>query len=249
MVTEAFRQNLTARGVDPAKIDVVTNGVNCDRFSRARVTQDARQKLGIPADVFLAGYIGTTGLAHGLESLLDAAEHLQARRDIRLLIMGEGADRGRLEARAQERGLKNICFADRVPQEQVSDYYAALDLAIVHLKPEPLFKSVIPSKIFELMAMDVPILLASPTDGEAARIIDAAGCGVCIPSGDAASLADTVAKLAAEPLRLQALGRRGRPVAHQQYSRQFKARAALAALELAAAGTSPAPIAAIKSAA
>ena len=72
------------------------------------------------------------------------------------------------------------------------------------------------------------------TDGEAARIIDAAGCGVCIQSGDPASLAETVIQLADEPQRLQAIGRRGRAVAAQRYSRQMKACEALRSLELAA---------------
>jgi glycosyltransferase involved in cell wall biosynthesis len=227
-LTRPFKHDLVQRGIDPDKIDVVTNGVDAQKFARARLADDARHELGVPRDAFLAGYIGTTGLAHGLETVVRAADRCRDHRQIQLLVMGEGAQRQQLEADAAALQLDNVHFRDRVPHADVPRYYAALDVAIVHLKPQPVFRTVIPSKIFELMAMEVPILMA--IEGEAARIVTEAGCGVCIPSGDPHVLAETVLRLAADPQALREMGQRGRAVAIEQFDRTELANAALGAI-------------------
>jgi glycosyltransferase involved in cell wall biosynthesis len=250
-LTNAFRRDLTVRGIAGEKIEVVTNGVDVAQFNRGTVTYDARQRLGIPADKFLAGYIGTTGMAHGLETILDAADlcgsainnqqsaisnQQRPGSDIHFLIMGEGAERERLEADARTRGLTNLQFADRVPQEEVPNYLAALDLAIIHLRPDPVFKTVIPSKLFEFMAMGVPVLMA--VEVEAAEIVADSGCGVCIPSGNSRDLADEVIRLSANCDQLSQMSRRGQTAAAEQFGRNVKARQALLALQTAAGSAS-----------
>ena len=233
-LTDSFKRNLVGRGIDAAKIDVVTNGVDLESFGfdPAKVDRDARRRLGIPSEAFLAGYIGTTGMCHHLETLVDAAALCRQRHDVRFLIMGEGAEREALEARALRHGLTNLHFADRVPHEQVPDYVAALDLAIIHLRPDPLFRSVIPSKLFEFMAMGVPVLLA--VEGESARVVSQAGCGICIAPGDPEAIATAVKNLATDRAALDGMGRRGRQVVAEKYSRPVKADAALCSLEMAA---------------
>lgn len=239
-LTNAFRRDLVERGIDADKIDVVTNGVDVAQFNRSAVTYDARQRLGIPADNFLAGYIGTTGMAHGLETILDAAEAVSAQQsaisdkqrataNIHFLIMGEGAERERLEADARRRGLTNLQFADRVPQEDVPNYLAALDVAIIHLRPDPVFKTVIPSKLFEFMAMGVPVLMA--VEGESAEIVANCGCGVCIPSGNSQEMAAEVIRLSETRDQLWQMSHRGQTAAAEQFGRHVKARQALSTLE------------------
>ena len=220
-LTDSFRENLAARGIPEEKMDVVTNGVDTDKFNRDNIAFDGRERLGVGKDKFLAGYIGTVGLAHGLETLLDAAE--QCRDDSRLvfLIMGEGAERGRLEADAKERGLSNVLFHDFVPQEEVVSYLGALDATIVHLRPHPVFKTVIPSKIFENMAMGVPMIYA--VEGHSAEIVQEAGAGICIPSGDAGAMAGAVRDLAANPEKQKQLSESGQEAALEKYSRRVKA--------------------------
>ena len=219
-LTNAFKTNLTRRGIDPDKIDVVTNGVDLDRVNPARITFDVRQRLGIDPSKFLVGYIGTTGMAHGLETLLDAARLCQ-HRNLHFVVIGTGARRQWLEAQANAMRLANVSFHDSVPHDEIPSYYAALDAALVHLRPDPLFKTVIPSKIFECMAMGTPILMA--VEGEAAEIVAAAGCGICIPSGDAAALAAAAERLAAESTLRAAMSTQGQAAAQHQFNRRTKA--------------------------
>ena len=93
------------------------------------------------------------------------------------------------------------------PKEAMPAYWSLCDLALVHLKNTPLFTTVIPSKIFEAMAMGRPIVLAAP-DGEAADIVRGTGCGVVLPPEDPAALAAAVKKLAARPDEVRVLARR-----------------------------------------
>jgi len=233
VVTPAFRRDLVARGISAEKIDVVTNGVDGICFDRTAVDRDARTDLGIAPDTFLTGYIGTTGMAHGLEILLAAARELRDRRQIRFLIMGEGALRERLEARARQMNLTNVQFCNRVPQAEVARYYAALNLSIVSLKPAPVFRTVIPSKLFELMAMEVPVVLA--VEGEAARVVGDARCGALVPPGDARAMARVVQRLSNDRRTLREMGRRGRRAVLEQYDRTVLALDALDTLHTALA--------------
>lgn len=221
-VTESFRENLTGRGIPAEKIDVVTNGVDAGRFNRQNVRFDARERLGIGPNAFLSAYIGTVGMAHGLETILDAAERCRDNPDMVFLILGEGAERAKLEADAKRRGLENVIFHDFVPQEDVVSYLGALDATIVHLRPHPVFKTVIPSKIFENMAMGIPMIYA--VEGHSAEIVQKAGAGICIPSGDPQAMANALAELVRDPERRAQLGRNGTEAALSQFSRQAKAK-------------------------
>ncbi len=232
-LTHSFQDDLARRGIPRAKNDVVTNGVDAAQFTPETATFDARRELGVRRESVLAGYIGTVGMAHGLETILEAAAATRGRADITFLILGEGAERAGLEAEALKRGLTNLLFRDFVPHERMPSYLAALDLSIVHLRPDPLFKTVIPSKIFESMAMGVPIVMA--VEGESAEIVRGADAGVCIPSGDAAALAAAVTELADRPEARRRLGHNGREAVRTRYGRRPLALAALRTLELATA--------------
>jgi glycosyltransferase involved in cell wall biosynthesis len=230
-VTRSFKENLTARGVPADKQDVVTNGVDPERIGAQLVRFDGRAELGVAKDAFLAAYFGTTGMAHGLTTVLDAAELCRGERDMYFLIMGEGAERASLEESARKRGLDRVLFRNYCPHEDVPSWLASLDVSIVHLRPDPLFKTVIPSKIFEAMAMSLPILMA--VEGEAAAIVAEAEAGVCIPSGDAAAMAEGLRRLRSDPALRERLGKNGLEAVTKKYSRRANAEAALLSLRAA----------------
>lgn len=230
-LTESFTRNLVDRGIDAGKIDLVTNGVDTSRFNPQSAEEDVRAKLGISPDCFVTGYIGTTGMAHGLETVVEAAALCRHCSDIKFVIMGEGAERQSLEELARAKQLTNLRFVDRVTQDKLPSYIAAFDLPIIHLRPDPVFRTVIPSKLFEFMAMERPVLLA--VEGEAATIVENAKCGVCVPSGDPKSMAAKVLKMSTDPARLLDVGQQGRRVVMDQYSRSSNALLALESLRLA----------------
>jgi glycosyltransferase involved in cell wall biosynthesis len=177
-VTHAFKRNLIDRGIDGGKIHVVTNGVDVSRFAPLPKDAALRAALGLE-QCFVAGYIGTHGLAHGLGTLIDAANILANSAQgqaVRILMLGDGAHRADLEARAESEGLRNILFLGSVPRDEVTRYWSLLDVSIIHLKKSDLFRTVIPSKLFECMGMGIPVLHG--VEGESADIVVEHGIGL-----------------------------------------------------------------------
>ncbi|OYW03841.1 MAG: hypothetical protein B7X11_03265 [Acidobacteria bacterium 37-65-4] len=215
---ERITEHLERNYVEPGKIAVVTNGIELDRFHPRPRDAALAAELGF-AGKLVAGYIGTHGLAHGLETILDAAALVRARPgggDFRFLLLGDGADKERLKRLACERGLDNVRFVDTVSKEDVPRYWSLLDVSIIHLKRAELFKTVIPSKLFESMGMGIPVLLG--VEGESAEILAEAGAGEAFAPGDAGALADALRRLRAEPELASAWRRRG-PAAARGYDR------------------------------
>lgn len=176
-VTHSFKQTLINRGVDGEKIAVVTNGVDISRFTPRPRDVDLVRELGLEGK-FVAGYVGTHGMAHALETLLEAADSLRKHPDgdaYRVLLLGHGARKVALIEEAQRVGLDNVIFLDSVPKEEVARYWSLLDVSIIHLRKTELFTTVIPSKLFECMGMGIPVLHG--VAGESAEIVRREGVG------------------------------------------------------------------------
>ena len=173
-VTHSFKNNLISRGIDENKIRVVRNGANLERFSKRDRHVVWEQKLGVK-NKFVVGYVGTHGMAHKLDFIINAWPREQ--RDLHLILMGDGAEKENLKTRAKELKIKNITFLDSMPKEEVPNILSLMDISLVPLKKSDLFKTVIPSKIFENAAMQTPILLG--VEGESADIIKEFGAGLC----------------------------------------------------------------------
>ena len=187
-VTESFRNNLIQRDVDPEKINVVTNGVDLSRFSPVPKDKKLVEEYGL-GDKFVAGYIGTHGMAHSLETILDAADQMRKTEggdQFRFIFLGDGARKVDLIGRATELKLDNVIFIDSVPKEEVVRYWSLLDVSIIHLKKTPLFTTVIPSKLFECMGMGIPILHG--VAGESAEIVEREECGLVFEPENAGEL-------------------------------------------------------------
>ena len=148
-------------------------------------------------EAFTIGYVGTHGMAHALGKVLDAAEMLRAEPHIRFLFAGPGAEREHLIAEAQRRALPNVVFLDPQPKERMPAGLEPVRRCAGPSEDSPAFAEVIPSKIFEAMAMGLPILLAAPM-GEASRIVEAEHAGIAVPPEDPTSLAQAVRKLATD---------------------------------------------------
>lgn len=221
-VTNAFKENLQTRGIDGSKIHIVTNGADITRFQPVQKDRGLVEALGLQGK-FVAGYIGTHGLAHVLETLLEAARLLQAegRDDIHLLFLGDGASKEALMAQAKELALRNVTFVDSVPKADVVRYWSLLDVSIIHLRKTDLFTKVIPSKLFECMAMGIPVLHG--VRGESAQIVECEGAGLTFEPENAQALHARIVELAGDRKLAAELGARGLKAAGK-YDRRHLAR-------------------------
>jgi glycosyltransferase involved in cell wall biosynthesis len=187
-VTHSFKTTLIERGVNGNKISVVTNGVDLSRFKPIPKDAALVQQLGL-LDKFVAGYVGTHGLAHKLETLLDAAEMLRAVPNgarFHFVLLGDGAQKQAIKEDAARRGLDNVTFIDSVPKDQVARYWSLMDVSVIHLKKDEEFTKVIPSKLFECMGMGLPVLHG--VAGESADIVREEGVGMVFEPQNAEQL-------------------------------------------------------------
>ncbi len=220
VVTPAFKEHLIQRWRVPAeKIAIVENGVETDLFIPASPSANAmlRQQLGAEGR-FLVCYVGTMGMAHGLETLLDAAAQLQHESpEVQFLLVGEGAEKQRIKALAESRGLSNVTFLDQQPRERIPAFISASDACLVLLKKTDVFKTVIPTKMLEFMSCARPVILG--VDGQARQIVEEAGAGLVIEPENAAALVRAVKQLSADRDLGTSLGKRGREYIVQHFSR------------------------------
>ena len=190
-VTHSFKRELQDRGVSANKIKVVLNGVDLSKYKPLPEKDKAFSEEFQLQDKFVAGYVGTHGLAHALDSIIEAAEILKADDDIRVIFVGGGADRARLEKLIEVRDLPNVVMIPKQPKENMQKIWSLCDISLVSLKDTPLFSTVIPSKIFESMAMNLPIIISVP-EGESTQIIRTQKAGLVIPPEDSNSLSEAM---------------------------------------------------------
>jgi glycosyltransferase involved in cell wall biosynthesis len=197
------------------KTEVITNGVEPSRFGKHQATAEARELIGAgEGPVFI--FAGLFGLAQGLDQLLDLAKRSTCPSKPRFVLVGEGPRREHLEARIRDEQIGGIRLLSPQPREKIPALLAAADAAVISLgMPIP---GAVPSKIYEAMASELPILLIA--DGEAARRVTAAQCGLVVAPGDAKSLAEAACRLAGDAELRRRLGAAGRRAAETDYDRR-----------------------------
>jgi len=208
---------LSRRGIPRRKIAVVKNGVDLAKFRPSRRDNTVRDEYKL-AGTFVCTYVGTMGMAHGLDIVLDAAEKTRGDNALVYLMVGEGARREELEAEAKRRSLSNIIFTGEVPRARVVDFLAASDAVLVHLRKAELFEHVIPSKIFEIMGCARPIIMG--VGGEAGGLVRTAGAGLAIEPENVAEFLSALRKLRGDRCLAERLGRAGRAYVEANFDRE-----------------------------
>lgn len=168
VVTDSFKKQLSERGIFESKIHVVKNGVNLSSYKPMEKEDKILKQLRLE-NKFVVSYIGTLGSAHALGFILECLKDVDDP-NIHFLILGEGSERLTLIEKAKELKLTNVQILSSVSKSEVKKYINISDVALVNLKKSKTFLSVIPSKIFENVAMQKPILLG--VDGEARSIVE-----------------------------------------------------------------------------
>ena len=194
-VTEPLRVRIADSGVPKDKVGVVPNGANLKRLTPRGKCAVLMEQLKLEGQ-FVVGYVGTHGMAQGLEVVLRAAQNLRGS-DVHFLFVGEGARRKALMSMAKALNLANVTFTGAVPSHVAVDYLAVCDAVVIPLKKSALFEGALPSKIFEAAAMERPIVLSA--NGIAAETVREFGAGLVAEPGDFLALANAVRTLKANP--------------------------------------------------
>jgi glycosyltransferase involved in cell wall biosynthesis len=216
VVTPGMLSSLAARGVPLEKLSLLTNGVDTKMIKPLDADFALARDLGIEGKtVFL--YAGTHGLAQGLDVILDAAK-LTTSPDILYVLAGEGGEKEVLQQRAAAEGISNVRFLPNQPKSLMPGLLSIAYATIIPLKRTDLFKSALPSKMFESMAAGRPIIAAMW--GEAAALVESAGCGVVVEPEDAEEMHQAVDALAADPNQARSLGESGRRYVVEHFDRR-----------------------------
>jgi colanic acid biosynthesis glycosyl transferase WcaI len=217
VTSRAIGEEVSQRVRESKVIRVVTNGIDQSFLYPRSKDEGLMSSLGLN-DKFVIGYIGTLGLAHGLENVLQAAKMLEQRLpNVRFLLVGSGADQAHLQRKCVELKVANVVMVPQQLRGEVPRYLSLCDVALVHLKDNSVFSTVIPSKIFEAFAMGLPILGVGPI-GEASNLVTKHQSGLWVAPADAAALADAVESVYRRPSIRDAF-RRAAIVASKQYDR------------------------------
>ncbi|HNT89586.1 MAG TPA: glycosyltransferase family 4 protein, partial [Candidatus Hydrogenedentes bacterium] len=219
-VSPATADEIAARGIPRDKLFTVTNGIN-ERFFAPRGRLGPLRDTYVWNDDIVVMYIGTHGLSQGLTTIIETAEMLQDREDIRFVFAGQGAEREMLMEMVHAKKLRNVQFLPMQTKEKMPEFYAAADICLVPLKKRDYFLYNIPSKMFEIMACARPIILG--VEGQSLEILNEASAGVAVDPENARAYADAIRKLADDPELRASYGKNGCEYVLRHYTRKQKA--------------------------
>ena len=215
-VTNRFSEMIMARGIAREKVHTIKNGVDLGKYFFREKDIELLEHLGL-AGKFIALYIGAHGISHSLTKLVDAAALLTNKEQIHFLFVGEGAEKEKTVAHCRALGLTNCTFLPGQPKEKMTAFYSIMDVGLVPLRNIPLFDTFIPSKMFEILGMEKPIVAS--VRGEAGDILlESGGALVCQPE-DSGMIAQHIDYLYENPEKAIVMGKLGRKYVEKHYSR------------------------------
>lgn len=209
-----FIEHVEARGARDAIL--IPNGADPAMFDPQDRGLAFRNAHGLK-EPFIALYAGAHGLSNDLGIVLDAAALLQSDPSIRIVMLGSGKEKARLQQEASERSLENITFLPPLPKLEMGQALAAADACLAILKPIEMYKTTYPNKVFDYMAAGRAVILA--IDGVIRQVVTAAEAGIFVPPGDPDALADVILHLAAHPEQCRQMGLNGRNLVITRFSR------------------------------
>lgn len=230
VVTDSFRRRLVAKGIAPERISVMPNGVDTERYTAA----DEPMPLEGVADAEggpLIGYLGTFGAGQGLSAVVEAARALH--RDgfkARFVLVGDGSDRAALEADLAASPLPGLTIHSPIPRDATRALYNACDVVLVPHASLPVLADTVPSKLFEVMACERPLVAA--LRGEGASIVERSGAGELATPGDGASIAAAIRRVLGRSAdERERMGKAGRAFVRREFDRRQVAERYLEVLE------------------
>jgi colanic acid biosynthesis glycosyl transferase WcaI len=226
-LTQSFVVDMLERGVPQKKIDIVVNGANLELFSPRPKDAKIEREFKLQ-NRFVIGYLGTLGLAHGLKNVINTARLFRNEKVV-FFFVGVGAAKKQLQEMVVKEQLDNVIFVDRQEKEAMPDFLSVCDVSLIHLKNADVFKTVIPSKIFEAAAMGLPVLFVGPK-GEGSDIVEKHEIGIWVKPDSPDDFAAAVQKLMDDMGQVREMGLRAREIA-PLYSRDRQAKDSLMSLK------------------
>jgi colanic acid biosynthesis glycosyl transferase WcaI len=216
LIAPGFRANLLGKGVPAPKLALIPNFVDTERIRPLPRRNSFSAAHGLD-EQFVVSYAGNLGYVYDLHSVLEAAALLRHRLDILFLIVGEGVCKAELQAHAASLGLANLRFLPFQPAEDLPLMRAAVDVQLSPHRPGTTGYS-LPSKVYEIMASGRPLVVAADPGSDLATLVETAGCGLALPPGDPARLAQAILALRADPALREAMGAAGRRYAERHFA-------------------------------
>jgi glycosyltransferase involved in cell wall biosynthesis len=217
VLSRDMRQRLLDGGVDQQRVVIVPNWVDTALIRPIKQRNAFRRNHGLDGRV-LVMYSGNLGLCQRLEDVVAAAERLKTRTDLLFLLIGDGAMRSRLEQQARSLALTNIRFLPYQPKARLAESLSAADLHLVPLDPR-VADCLMPSKLYGILASGTPLLAIAPQECELADLVRQHSVGHVAPPGNPEALADAIRTMIDRRPELDAMGRRARELAEQQFDR------------------------------
>lgn len=219
--TQGIVKNISAR-VPSKTVYWLPNGVDVSLYDPQNIVAKDRTSLGFSSSDKLFYYGGIIGYAQGLEIILQAAGLLRDRPEVKFILLGEGPEKQRLMQMKTDLQLNSVYFFGAVPKNEMPAFVKMIDASIIPLRKLDLFRGAIPSKIFESLAMEKPIVLG--VEGEAEELFIREGqAGVSYVPEDHQALAEAIRKLLASPEEVRIMGSNGRKYVSEKFERNLVA--------------------------
>ncbi|HVG46322.1 MAG TPA: glycosyltransferase family 4 protein, partial [Longimicrobium sp.] len=186
-------RRVVEKGVCPDDVTVIPNGVDAALYHPAQEPPPLPGMERADGEL-LVGYLGNFGASQNIPALVEAAARLEAAGErVRVVLAGDGTDRERVLACAARAGLRSLAVHGSIPKERTRAFYNACDACLVPLAAVAAMQETIPSKLFEVMACEVPVVLSAA--GEAAAVVERSGCGVVAAPADPEAIAAAILRV------------------------------------------------------
>ncbi len=221
-IAPAMSREIARRGFGEDKIFTIPNGIDEEFFKPTDGGKQIRQEKGWDISKIVVLYIGTMGLSQGLETVLQVAEKVKDNADVIFVFVGAGADRERLISIAKEKKLMNTEFYPPVKKQDMPDWYSSSDICLVPLKKRNVFRFNIPSKMFEIMACERPVLLGA--EGQAREILEQSGAGIAVEPENVEAYTTALLQMIQNPELREVFGKKGREYVLAHFTRKENAK-------------------------
>ncbi|RKY85228.1 glycosyltransferase WbuB, partial [candidate division KSB1 bacterium] len=215
VVTRGILNTLLRRGEPPEKLLLIENGSNLKIYANRGQAKKIELNL---QNKFVVGYFGIFGLAQGMEQLCDLVNNMKNLPDVHFLFVGDGPKKKMVLDIKHRKQLTNLTILDEIPREEIAEYISACDVTLVPLKKRKLFTSALPSKMFDNMACERPVILS--VDGEARKLLEKAEAGIFVEPENTTQMMQAILTLKSNPHLCREMGKNGRALVEKNYSRE-----------------------------